>query len=234
MRILKRFRPGVVTAERVAVLQRIGMSQEQVSARLTRLLDSAARTFERCAAPSAVFTRVSLAEFGRIYAGEGANADATPLEEVYPRADALAVFAGTLGHTMDEGIRRLFDRGDYALAYLLDVIAGCAAEQLAQLTANEFARAIGSGTNPQAVPYSPGYCGWHLSGQRALLEHVRPRDIGVELSSSYLMDPIKSVSGVLVVGSPNIHKFRPTYAFCASCGTKSCCTRMRAILGAGR
>ena len=59
--------------------------------------------------------------------------------------------------------------------------------------------------------YSPGYCGWHISGQRRLFAHLRPERIGITLHDSYLMEPLKSVSGVLIAGAKEIHAFADTY-----------------------
>ena len=50
-----------------------------------------------------------------------------------------------------------------------------------------------------------------MSGQRALFACLQPEAIGVTLNASCLMDPLKSVSGVLAAGPADIHRFAPGY-----------------------
>ena len=82
------------------------------------------------------------------------------------------------------------------------------------------------------LPYSPGYCGWHVSGQGRLFGALCPEEIGIRLNASFLMQPLKSVSGVLVAGAPEIHDFDDDFDFCAECTTRECRVRIaRALEG---
>ena len=112
---------------------------------------------------------------------------------------------------------------------MLDAVASAAADRLADLLAARCETASGE-ERIRVLPYSPGYCGWHVSGQRALFAYLDPSDIGVLLNASCLMQPLKSVSAVLVGGAADIHKFRPTYAFCEPCQDKHCRGRMASVL----
>lgn len=234
MRTVIRFKPGGVLAGRFDALRRLGMSGEcGVSERLEELYRQAEKTFITLARPTALFSEISTAEFESIYESAGANAPETPLDAIYPRADALALFAATLGSGVDEAIRTLFQRGDPAVGFVLDVIASGAADRLAHLTVQRFLAALEesgrSSARTRALAYSPGYCGWHVSGQRALFDWLDPRSIGVGLTASCLMDPIKSVSGVLIAGRVEIHRFRPMFPFCDACATHDCRVRMASL-----
>jgi hypothetical protein len=74
--------------------------------------------------------------------------------------------------------------------------------------------------------YSPGYCGWHISGQRKLFDFLKPETIGISLRESHLMEPLKSVSGVVIVGPAGIHAFQDEYPFCERCKTHGCRERI--------
>jgi hypothetical protein len=43
------------------------------------------------------------------------------------------------------------------------------------------------------------------------------------------MEPLKSVSGVIVAGQKDIHNFPISYQFCSDCDTRSCRHRLRAL-----
>ena len=61
-----------------------------------RLIDRALARYSELADPRAVWASASTTEFEAIYRGEGQNAHRTPLEEVFPRAERLALFVVTL------------------------------------------------------------------------------------------------------------------------------------------
>jgi cobalamin-dependent methionine synthase I len=76
------------------------------------------------------------------------------------------------------------------------------------------------------LSYSPGYCGWDITGQKKLFEYLKPSQIGITINESCLMTPIKSVSGVLVAGDREIHFFQIGFSYCDLCKTQSCQERM--------
>jgi cobalamin-dependent methionine synthase I len=47
------------------------------------------------------------------------------------------------------------------------------------------------------LPYSPGYCGMAITEQQKLFQVFEGRTAGVTLTPSCLMQPIKSVSGLI-------------------------------------
>jgi hypothetical protein len=77
--------------------------------------------------------------------------------------------------------------------------------------------------------FSPGYCGWDLTAQRALFESLRPEAIGIFLTGSCLMQPLKSVSGVIVAGKKEIFEFDDDFSFCSDCATHECRDRIRSL-----
>jgi hypothetical protein len=82
-----------------------------------------------------------------------------------------------------------------------------------------------------ALAYSPGYCGWHISGQKQLFAFLKPEQIGISLTKSCLMRPLKSVSGVVIVGHGSIHEFQDAYPFCERCRTHGCRDRIAVHAG---
>lgn len=206
--------------------------------RLRHLFQQALAHFERLATPAAIVAETSADAFVQIYRGEGLNAPSAPLDVIIPRAQRLALFAATVGDAASAEIGILFGRGEPAAGYALDIIASEATNMLADAAARRFLRLQQArravGEDARVLPYSPGYCGWHVSGQRSLFEALQPGAIGITLSHSFLMRPLKSVSGVLVAGPPPAHRFKPTYDFCEDCTTHECRGRMASVLRAPR
>jgi cobalamin-dependent methionine synthase I len=157
------------------------------------------------------------------------------MDEIVPRAHGFALFAATLGQELDDDVREMFAHGDPAQGFMLDMVASSAADRLAHLMADAFMAALAASGRASdgwhALPYSPGYCGWHVSGQRALFDRLEPAAAGIALTSSCLMQPIKSVSGVVIVGPAQAHRFRPNYPFCDVCATRECLPRMASTKG---
>ena len=126
----------------------------------------------------------------------------------------------TLGEEVSDHISECFAAGDGADGYILDQIASIAADQLVQIARRRYADGASSGA--AVLPYSPGYCGWNVTGQRALFARLEPADLGISLNESCLMHPIKSVSGVLVAAPIEAHDFSPSFPCCAVCTTFNC------------
>lgn len=218
--------------ERAEVLSLQGVPPEAGEPpRIAALLEAALAVYLETAEPRAVVGEISREEFGEVFRGAGRNASETPLEAVFPRADHLALFTATVGRGVTERIRGLFERNEPALAAMLDSVASAAADRLAALLGPRYlAMAGGAATNgTRVLAYSPGYCGWHVSGQRALFAFLGPEEIGVTLNASCLMEPLKSVSGVLVAGPAGIHRFAPAFPFCAECREKPCRERIASL-----
>jgi hypothetical protein len=138
-----------------------------------------------------------------------------------------------VGPGVSDRIRACFDRNEPALAVMLDSIASAATDRLAELLCmrRADAGALPGAARGGTLPYSPGYCGWHVSGQRALFAYLQPSAIGITLLPSFLMEPLKSVSGVLVTGPAAIHRFPPDYPFCGDCADRPCRARIASLSG---
>ncbi|HEU5163348.1 MAG TPA: vitamin B12 dependent-methionine synthase activation domain-containing protein [Thermoanaerobaculia bacterium] len=211
------------------VLRRLGVPPgAEVRPALRELLDRAAETAEKLVDARGVIHPVAREEFVAIFEGEGKNAPESPLEAIYARANALALFVATLGEKLERDISMLFRDGDSATAVVLDAYASAMMNRGVDAIVKRFEFEFFD-DRLRVLPYSPGYCGWHLTGQRALFAALEFDNAGVTLGESCLMSPLKSVSGVLVAGEPSIHRFRPDFEFCEECETHECIPRMASV-----
>ena len=238
MRQVVHIPPPAAVPGREAVLRRVGVPpQAAPGPRLEALLGEALKTLAATAAPAGVLAPIAVTDFAGVYQGDGGNEPETPLAGIFPRAEDLALFAVTLGPRVVEKIARLFASRDYALASLLDAAASEATEAAAGFVEGRFRDTLAArhrlGPATGLLRYSPGYCGWHVSGQGALLSFVRAEEIGIRLRETFLMEPLKSMSGVIVSGPREIHEFADDYGFCHSCRTRTCRARIRDVMAGG-
>jgi hypothetical protein len=218
----------------VALLRQGIPEGHPVPDRIRELVLEASVLYESLTAPAGIFLEISREEFGDVFRGEGQNSLPAPLPGIVEQADALALFAATLGEPIGARIQELFQENEPATAAMLDGMASERAEMAADLAAAAFLETLMKEGRAEAgtrvLPYSPGYCGWHITAQRKLFAVLKPERIHITLNQSCLMSPLKSVSGVLVAGPGAIHDFENDFEFCLDCPTWDCRARIASVL----
>ncbi len=218
-----------------AILKAQGIPDDlQPDQRIIDLAQHALTIYKNLAKPKGITKEISTEQFETLYLGNGKNETETPLENIYKLSNKLALFAVCLGNEICDDISRLFEQNDFALASMLDSTASEGVEKAAIFIEKTFADSLSiknSLSLEVATRFSPGYCGWHISGQRKLFDYLNPKKIEIELKESFLMEPIKSISGVLVAGKKEIFEFDDNYIFCADCADHSCRKRDFSIPG---
>jgi hypothetical protein len=206
---------------------------KKVSDRILRLFSSSMEWFNKLAQPVGIMADISIGNFQPIYEGMGKNEIETPLKGIFPRSKKLALMAFTLGTEISQMINRLFEDRDFAQGSMLDAIASQAAEKASREAEEIFSEVFFNKESlkisPVVLLYSPGYCGWHISGQKGLFDYLQPGEIGIRLNPQFLMTPLKSISGVLVAGESQIHFFENNFPFCGVCSHYSCIQRIKRI-----
>ncbi len=132
----------------------------------------------------------------RFFKPKDSEEEGLDLKELSP----MFLYVVTIGPHLDEEVKRLSAHGgDIYHAYILNGIgAGVAdvvAYDLQKYLEKEYLE-----TNSKKVLHrmSPGYMDWHLVDQKIIFKILQPEiDIGVTLTSSDFMIPIKSTSGVM-------------------------------------
>lgn len=218
--------------ERAAVLRQQGVPVNQpLRANVEQLIEQAYALFQKISSPTGILLEVSTKEFATIYHGEGDNEEQAPVGLIFPQASSLSLFAVTVGEAVSRRIQSLFDDDDFALAVMLDTVASAAVEKVADWFEAFFHKMLGDNQKEcVTLRYSPGYCGWHISGQRCLFAHLQPEKIGISLRTSFLMEPLKSISGVLLAGPAEIHQVTNTYSCCEACVDPTCQERIAKVM----
>jgi hypothetical protein len=217
------------------VLHHQGIPEDSVVPdHIISLFEDVVNVFKEKAKPVAIIKKVTVDEFNDIFEGEGKNEDQTPLENIYSHSDDIALFALSVGSEIVDAINTLFDKKDFARGAMLDSVASMAADKAVEVLEaylyNNLSEKNLTKNGSIVLGYSPGYCGWDLSGQKKLFHRLNPAEIGITLNDSYLMSPLKSVSGVLVHGYKEIHVFESSFTFCSYCKNQTCHDRIEKIL----
>lgn len=190
---------------------------------------SALELFKTLATPGYLIEEISTITFDEIYNSSGMNEGDSPLELIYPKSEKLALFVITVGEKVTNKISKLMKENEIVIASMLDTVASLAVENSVEVLEKKYKDRWEYNDNKAVLGYSPGYCGWHLSVQHEIFRILQPEKINITLSESFLMDPIKSASGVLVGGPKEIHFFKNNFPFCSSCKGRTCVTRIKNI-----
>jgi hypothetical protein len=116
-------------------------------------------------------------------------------------SEGAAFFICTAGEGVGAYSQVLMAKGEFLEGYRYDVIGSLTVENAMNLIHDIFEKEMRENELGVTNRYSPGYCEWRVDEQHKLFSFFPESFCGVELSESSLMNPIKSVSGVIGYGS---------------------------------
>jgi hypothetical protein len=137
------------------------------------------------------------------------------------KSDSIAVILCTAGEEIGLRSRKLMREGDLLKGYIYDIVGSVIVEAAADLIQAELKKNVISSGKKITNSYSPGYCGWYVAEQHKLFQLVPDNFCGIRLTDSALMDPVKSMSGIIGIGESV--KYNP-YT-CSLCDMKDCTYR---------
>lgn len=114
-------------------------------------------------------------------------------------ADRIAVFMVTVGSEITRQAEARSRAGDAFAGLALDAIGSWAAEAAAESLMEQLNSQLRPGES-FTMRYSPGYCGMDLRQQRTLFKLAPAGSVGISLLPSLLMQPLKSISGIVGLG----------------------------------
>lgn len=117
------------------------------------------------------------------------------------QSERIAFFVCSAGKTISEKGAKLLKGDNPVLGYVYDVLGSIIVEAACDRMQDVFLiKDVGQNNDKTTNRYSPGYCQWHVSEQHKLFSLLPKNICGVSLTDSALMDPIKSVSGIIGIG----------------------------------
>lgn len=137
------------------------------------------------------------------------------------KAEQFVFFIMTAGKGIEIQSQKYLSGADPLLGYIFDVIGSITVETGVEKTLKDIEEKYLQEGLMTSNPYSPGYCGWPVTDQQKLFALFNYNTCGIKLSDTCLMDPIKSISGIIGVGK-NVKK--QPYS-CTICDLKNCIYR---------
>jgi len=129
------------------------------------------------------------------------------------------LFAATAGLEFEIFAQKINKEGDMLGIFLMDAIGSCIVEKTGDYM--ELRLEGEYETLQHTNRFSPGYCGWPLSDQKKLFRLLGENPCGIKLSETFLMNPIKSISGIIGIGEKVTQK---KYG-CKICNLDNCYKR---------
>ncbi len=136
-------------------------------------------------------------------------------------SEFAALFVCTAGGLFTDLTHYFNSRGDLLEAYIVDAIGSLTVENAMDKIQHDLLQKVSIEQMGISNRYSPGYCNWHLSSQTALFNMIGENPTGISLSDSCLMQPIKSVSGIIGIG----HTVTRREYGCIVCQNENCIYR---------
>jgi hypothetical protein len=137
----------------------------------------------------------------RLVLSNGTRIGGGPVAAVIGGADDLVVAICTVGPRISERVDTYSREKDLFRGMVLSDLASYAVDMVRQELCELIEEEAGRRSLHVSTPLSPGESEWPLSEQATIFSLVDAGPIGVSLSSSMVMRPLKSLSLILGVGS---------------------------------
>lgn len=186
------------------------------------------RTIEDLAKPAAAYDLFPIQEIGTDYAvvDRGTRLSLGPHADLLAPAKEAFIFLVTLGPAVEERVEQLLKDGETLEGYLLDSAAvmalGLAGDHLKRI-AEARAAELGWGVGRRLAPGS--LAGWPLRDQDKLASLLPIQEIGVRVTSSHVLVPHKSVTGLVGLGPG--YEEHTVGTVCYLCNLRATCWRRR-------
>lgn len=133
-------------------------------------------------------------------------------------AEKILFFVCSAGNDISELSSGLLKGGDPARGYIYDQVGSFIADGAAGKLQNIVKEELTSQGVKITNRYSPGYCNWDVAEQHLLFSLFPEPPSGVTLTQSTLMNPVKSVSGLIGIGEKVSYRDYP----CELCQLTEC------------
>jgi len=186
------------------MLRLLGGQQGLIDKHTTALVEQYIEESLRISSPAGVFVLAEALESSsaeEIAIPELVFDSGNIIHKLLKHSAYYAIFLVTAGPEPEILARSLLKEGNYLEGYIADLVASTivdlAADQL-QEQVRVLADTLGMKISNR---YSPGYCSWNVEEQQKLFSLFPENCCGISLTDSSLMNPVKSISGIIGMGT---------------------------------
>ena len=221
------FPANAIKAKRENILRLLGSPNNEFDPVVVEMADAQIKYAQELISPEGGF---AIHELDDLQTKEGLLAINNTVFEVgriiaaqLKKSDHIAVFACTIGNRLEKRSKELMAKGDVLEGYILDLVGSEAAEETASSIHQNAASLAGKNGMGHTNRFSPGYCNWDVKEQFKLFGFFPDGFCGIRLTESALMNPIKSVSGIIGLGvNAKFGEYN-----CSKCSDENCLYRNR-------
>jgi hypothetical protein len=116
------------------------------------------------------------------------------------KTDSVAIFLCTAGAEIGIRSKEAMQKRDFLTGYIYDIVGSEIVEAAADIMQEELEKSMLDSGMKITNRYSPGYCSWDVSEQHKLFDLIPENFCSINLTQSALMDPVKSISGIIGIG----------------------------------
>ena len=143
------------------------------------------------------------------------------IKNMLNKAEQYALFAVTTGPEPESLAKSLMKDNQFLEGYIVDLIGSGMVDLIADQV-HESIKILAEESGKRATNrYSPGYCSWDVAEQQKLFGLLPEGCCGIGLSDSFMMTPVKSISGIIGIGESVDYQ---GYT-CEICSMKNCIFR---------
>ena len=165
----------------------------------------------------------AIADNEKIYVQDSIFYVGSQIAKYFNNTSWVALFLCTAGVEISNRINELSAQGDLVEAYLLDVLGSVMVENAMDKIQNNLKLQVGQNGLEITNRYSPGYCDWKVAEQKNLFSFLPDNFCNVSLNDSCLMEPTKTVSGIIGIGKKVCFQKH----VCQNCSSGNCIYRNR-------
>lgn len=226
MELLRSFTLNL-TVEQMLVQQGRGRSAGPASPEMLRLYGEAIAKAKELAEPQALYDLfdVQVVRDDALVLANGHALRSNLVVTQLARARQIAVAVCTIGPRLETEASRLFAQGQGAMGFLYDSAGSLAVSHVARALVQHVQELAASRGQKASFPISPGSADCTLEDQKVVFDLLPAERIGVHLTESLLMVPLKSVSLLIGIGDdlPTAHDL----AQCHFCARRDTCPHYR-------
>jgi hypothetical protein len=137
------------------------------------------------------------------------------------KSQKIAIFICTAGNRIHDLSKEFMSKDDLLKGYVYDLFGSLVVEAAMDIIQDKLKIKASSSGLKITNRYSPGYCGWNTIEQKKIFSILPENFCGVKLTDSFLMLPIKSISGIIGIGESVVYN---TYT-CNFCDSENCLYR---------